>query len=163
MKTCLRRMVSVGALGLALTLSSCVYPYNYAGSYQPRSTLYGSIGGGPLGSFAGSRLATNRGQSYNGYNSRYFSVRGAPLYSSRGYTPYRSSYSPYRYSSYTRGYGYSPYRYSSYSRGYGYSPYSYGYSPFSGGFSPFSGIVLSNYSSPSYGYGRGWGYGSSCW
>ena len=158
MKTCLRRIVSVGALGLALTLSSCVYPY--AGVYQSRGTHYGAIGGGPLGSFAGSRIGTG----YNGYNSRYYSVRGAPLYS-RSYTPYRSSYSPYRYSSYSSRYGYSPYRYSSYSRSYGYAPYSYGYSPFSGGLSPFSGLLFSSYSfgSPNYGYGRGWGYSPSYW
>lgn len=158
MKTCLRRIASVGALGLALTLSSCVYPY--AGSYQPRSTHYGALGGGPFGSFAGLRIGTG----YSGYNSRYYNVRGTPLYS-RSYTPYRSSYSPYRYSSYSSRYGYSPYRFSSYPRSYGYAPYSYGYSPFSGGLSPFSGLLLSSYNfgMPSYGYGRGWGYGPSFW
>lgn len=162
-------MTLVGAFGIALTFTSCVNPY-YAGPNEQNGAVAGAVGGGLLGaiignqsgrplegaaiggllgSFAGSRIGASRDMRYAGwnpgYNSRFYSVRSRPVYSSR-YTPYR--YSPYRYS-------YTPYRYN-------YSPFSLGYSPFVGG-SFGSGAFLSGVSSPVYGFGRGWGYGPSCW
>jgi len=146
MKTYLRQIATVGALGLALTFSSCVNPY--AGPNEQNGTVYGAVGGGVLGaiignqsgrplegaaiggllgSLAGSRIGAARDQSFFGY----YGVRNNPVYYRTGFSPYRYGYTPYRY-------GYSPYR---------------------------TGYYASNYrwGAPMYGgFGRG-GYSPYCW
>ncbi len=153
MKSIPHRMVMVGALGIALTLSSCISPY--AGPNERQGAVVGAVGGGLLGaiignqsgrplegaaiggllgSLAGTQIGASRDSRYyySNYN-RGYSVRRQPVYQ-RIYSPYRPTH--YRYSR-TPNYGYhSPYR---------------------------SSYFVSNYRAPSYGYGRGWGYSPYCW
>lgn len=147
MKSKPHRLVMVGALGIALTFSSCVSPY--AGPNERQGAVVGAVGGGLLGaiignqsgrplqgaaiggllgSFAGTRIGASRDARYFYGNHRGYYVRRQPVYH-RTYTPYRYSRSPYY------GYG-GPYR---------------------------SNHFVSSYNTPMYGFGRGWGYGPSCW
>lgn len=153
MKSIPQRMVMVGALGIALTFSSCVSPY--AGPNERQGAVVGAVGGGLLGaiignqsgrplegaaiggllgSFAGTQIGASRDSRYyySNYN-RGYSVRRQPVYQ-RIYNPYRPT--PYRYSR-TPYYGYrSPYR---------------------------SNYYFSSYNTPMYGFGRGWGYSPYFW
>lgn len=148
MKSISHRMVMVGALGIALTLSSCVSPY--AGPNERQGAVVGAVGGGLLGaiignqsgrplegaaiggllgSLAGTQIGASRDSRYyySNYNRGYY-VRRQPVY--------HRTYSPYRYSR-TPHYGYrSPYR---------------------------SNYHFSSYNTPIYGFGRGWGYSPYCW
>lgn len=151
MKTKLHRLITVGALGMALTLSSCVSPY--AGPNERQGAVVGAVGGGVLGAIIGNQSGRPlQGAAIGGLlgslagtqigasrDSRYF-YGGYRHYGVRGYPIYQRPYTPYRYSS-TR-FGYSP-RFS-------YSPYR-------------SSHFVSNYHTPMYGFGRGWGYSPYCW
>jgi hypothetical protein len=166
MKTKLHRMATIGALGMALTLTSCVNPY--AGPNQQNGAVIGAVGGGLLGamignqsgrplegaaiggllgSFAGSQIGASRDQRFyhtgnnRFYSNRYYGVRNRPVYVHRTVTPYRYG-----------GWGYSPYRNV-------YSPFGYG-----GWGAPYrSGLSIASFGRPAFGYGSGWGYNPYCW
>lgn len=143
MKTNLPRMAALAALGVALTLTSCVDPY-YAGGYPRAGVSVGYQSGRPLVAARSgyySRPGSYYGRNTGYYRSPYYGVRSTPVYVQR------SSY-PYRYGSF----GYSPYRDV-------YSPYGYG-----GWGAPYrSGMVVSSFGRPAFGYGSGWGYNPYGW
>lgn len=112
MKTSLRHLATVGVLGIALTLTSCVSPY-YGGGYyggpgpgQQRGTVVGALGGGAvggiignqsgrglegagigalLGGLAGSSLGASNDQRYYGNNVGYYGRPAPVMYRRVGY------------------------------------------------------------------------------
>lgn len=135
MKTKLRHLATLGAVGLALTFTSCVSPY--AGPNERDGAVIGAVGGGALGAMigshsgrplegaaiggalgalAGSSIGASQDQRYYGYGY------GRPVYYRSG--P-RYGYSRYGYPS--RYYGYRPYRSGFYASSYRYGP---GYRPY---------------------------------
>lgn len=125
MNTKLRYWLSAGALGLALSLSSCVSPY--AGPNERDGAVIGAVSGGALGAIignqsgrplegaaiggalgalAGSSIGASQDQRYYGYGRPVY-YRGGP-----------------RYVRYNRYYAAPPPRYG---YGYGYPRYGYGY------------------------------------
>lgn len=141
-------MVMVGALGIALTLSSCVSPY--AGPNERQGAVVGAVGGGVLGAIIGNQSGRPlQGAAIGGLLG---SLAGTQIGASRDARFFNSGY--YR--------GYPVRRYPVYQRTY--SPYRYGRAPVYGYHSPYRGnYFLSSFNTPMYGFGRGWGYGPSCW
>lgn len=135
-------MFRVGAVGMALSLTSCMYPYT--GPYQPGRLVVGNLGGRPLQSSSAYQIAANSPRNYySGFNGSPYSygLRPRPVIVQRTVTPYRYG-----------GWGYSPYRDV-------YSPYGYG----DWGAPYRSGMVVSSFGRPAFGYGSGWGYNPYCW
>ena len=97
-------MVPVGALGLALSLGSCVSPY--AGPAERDGAVIGALGGGALGAIIGNQ--SGRGLEGAAIGGVLGSLAGASLGASRD-------------DRYYNGYGRSGY--------YGRSAYGYGYRP----------------------------------
>ena len=165
MKTQIHPGVTAGVLALALTLSSCVYPY--AGPNEQNGAVVGAVGGGLLGaiignqsgrplegaaiggllgSLAGSQVGASRDQryyygSYNRYYGSPYAVRGRSVHGHRTLTPYRHG-----------GWGYSPWRNV-------YSPLGYG----GWGAPTRSGLFVSSYGRPAFSLGSGWGCNPYGW
>ena len=114
MKTSFRYWATAGALGLALSLSSCVSPY--AGPNERDGAVIGALGGGTLGAIignqsgrplegaaiggalgalAGSSIGANQDRYYYGGYSRPVYYRSSPRYYGYGYRPYSYGYRPY--------------------------------------------------------------------
>ena len=151
MKTSLRRIIPVGALGIALTISSCVSPYYGAYGPAPRNgAVIGALGGGAVGGIIGNQ--SGRGLEGAAIGAVLGTLAGSALNSGGYGRPYgyNSGYSrPYYGSSYGGGYGYRPMRYSSISIGSGFGGY---------GCSPFGGYGGGYGGSPFGGYGGGYGH-----
>ena len=148
MKLIPHRMVMVGALGIALTLSSCVSPY--AGPNERQGAVVGAVGGGVLGAIIGNQSGRPlQGAAIGGLLG---SLAGTQIGANRDARFFNSGYHR----------GYPVRRHPVYQRTY--SPYRYGRTPFYGYGGPYrSNHFVSSYNTPMYGFGRGWGYGPSCW
>ncbi|HEY1082422.1 MAG TPA: YMGG-like glycine zipper-containing protein [Prosthecobacter sp.] len=111
MKTLFRHWAGAAAVGLALTLSSCVSPY--AGPNERDGAVIGAVGGGTLGAIignqsgrplegaaiggalgalAGASIGANRDDYYYGGRPVYY--RSSPRYYGYGYG-YRRPYGYY--------------------------------------------------------------------
>lgn len=93
MKTSLRRIVSVSALAIALTFSSCVGPY-YGGGYGPGpqdGAVVGALGGGAVGGIIGNQ--SGRGLEGAAIGAVLGALAGSSLSSGGGYygRPYYNS------------------------------------------------------------------------
>lgn len=136
MKTSLRRIIPVGALGIALTISSCVSPYY--GAYGPgpqNGAVAGAIGGGAVGGIIGNQ--SGRGLEGAAIGALLGTLAGSALSANQPYYGYNGG-------NYGRSYGYNRPYYGGYNR-----PY------YGGGY----GCRPAGYSSVSFGTGFGGGYG----
>lgn len=108
MKTNLRHWVAAGALGLALTLTSCVSPY--AGPNERDGAVVGAVGGGALGAIIGNQSGRPlEGAAIGGVLG---SLAGASIGASQDDRYYGDGYGyprPVYYRSYPYGYRYGGY------------------------------------------------------